>query len=223
MVYTQDELIKKLHLSKYTDIALYNNSPHSQELSLITSQDYLADLTHPFDVIFAHTFSLDEMKKVLLTFWEEESIRPNGIAYLIYPKLNNPYYPGIHRDDIFPALKIDDGLSIMPSTHYKFNKMVSLNDVFTIIGLKHLNEKDIQKMLSGQGNSKPSSRVGDYIKYIPEIEHQLSQINSTLAQSFRALTPGRQRHWAYDIYSARTQITRDKRLTSLISELDYTD
>lgn len=220
MTYTREELIKKLHLSKFKDIALYNNSPHSQELSLITSQDYLADLTQDFDVIFVHTFTLDEMKEMLLTLWEQSTIRPGGIAYLVYPKLNNPEYPGIHRDDIFPALEVDDGLGLMPNTHYKFNKMVSLNEIFTIIGLKHLTDKELKNLSASKNNTQPSGRVSDYIQYIPEIVTKLEADHSDLVNKFQSLTPGKQRNWAREIYSARTQATQDKRWQKLFDELN---
>lgn len=212
-------LSKKLMLDKYDTIGLYNRDPYSPELEDLLGQTHLVKGGQKLDVLFVHCYKLEEMKAYLESFWHEEIIQVGGLVYLVYPKLKNPHYLGIHRDEIFPALGVDDGLGLMPGTHYKFNKMVSLNEVFTIIGLKYLKQKEIDKIHAGLNKPAVSGRVGDYIQCLPELKRKLKDLGQNLDQAFLSLTPGRQRNWARDIYSARTQATRNKRFKNLVDQL----
>ena len=216
-----NQLRKKLHLATFQSIGLYNRDSHSTELDTLRTVNDLVQKGQSFDVIFVHTYQVEEMATMLNLFWQEKMITESGLAYLVYPKLNNQYYPGIHRDEIFPKLGIDDALGLMPGTHYKFNRMVRLNDVFTIIGIKHLSQKEVEKIQVGNNQPSVSGRVADYIQYLPDLETKLKEEAEALYQAFTKLTPGRQRNWAREIYSARTQTTRDKRFLKLTKELQH--
>ena len=214
-----NSLKNKLYLDKFSHLIAKSQDEHSPEINDLTTITEAYDSKKSYDVIFIHAYTTDDMNTYLKEFWSQEAIKVGGMIYFIYPKLNNPYYPGIHRDDIFPALGIDNGLGLYPGTHYKFNRMVSLNDVFTMIGVKYLNEKEIAKLQAPHLSSAPSGRVSDYVQYIPQISDRLKEKHPSLQTAFDQLTPGRQRQWARDIYSAKKQVTIDKRYAKLIRYL----
>lgn len=208
-------LIKKLYLAKHKNIVLYNHDEYARELEALATDPHPVELEKAYDVIFVHVYTLNEMKNILHAFSKNQTIAPNGLCYIAYPKLNNPNYPGIHRDDIFPALEVDDALGLLPGTNYKFNRMVGLNDTFTLIGIKNVPEEKTK-------NTKPSARVGDYEKFIPEIIDQLKTEHPEQVELFKALTPGRQRNYARHIYSAKTASTHEKRFNQMLEEMRKT-
>ncbi|WP_124059242.1 YdeI/OmpD-associated family protein [Vaginisenegalia massiliensis] len=208
---TNEVLERKLGLSKFKLRGLINRDPHSSELlSLVTESVESFDWDAVYDAVWVHVYSLEEMRQTLYDLWEHGTIGKGGVCFLVYPKLKNPYYPRIHRDEIFPTLGVEDALGYLPDTHFKFNKMISLNDVFTIIGIKHV-EPDRQ----AKRRQASSGRVGDYLHFIPELIELLEREDPVLSQAFVELTPGRQRQWARHIYSAKTETTKIKRQTEL--------
>ena len=62
--------------------------------------------------------------------------------------------------------------------------MVSLDETFTVVGMKNV----LKKLAKNQ----TSSAVGDYVQYLPEIE-ALVQTEPAAAATFAALTPGYQK------------------------------
>lgn len=214
-----ETLIKKLYLGKYTDRIARTHDPLSPEISQLVTLDSPFNPDCCYDVIFIHAYTTDDMNRHLQETWHKQQVQVGGMLYFIYPKLNNGHYPGIHRDEIFPALGVEDGLGIYPETHYKFNRMVSLNDTFTMMRLKYLTDKEVFKLTQPQASSKPSGRVKDYVQYIPDISQHLMAIDPALQIAFDQLTPGRQRQWAREIYSAKTPATQDKRYQTLIDHL----
>ncbi|MBF6977684.1 YdeI/OmpD-associated family protein [Aerococcaceae bacterium zg-BR22] len=201
---------KKLALHHYHDVVLVNENEYSTELlALDVKRDF--SWQQQYDCVLIHVFSIDEMKEQLYRLHEHQTLREGGLCYLLYPKLNNSIYPGIHRDHIFPALGVDDALGFLPGTAYKFNRMVSFNTIWTIIGIKHLTFKEQQRLMR-QSDNRPSGRVSDYVQYESDLMQRLTLDENT---RFKQLTPGRQRQWLRHLYSAKTQPTKDKRLNEL--------
>ncbi|MBK0348006.1 YdeI/OmpD-associated family protein [Aerococcaceae bacterium zg-ZJ1578] len=209
-----ESLQRKLSLNRYQHVVLVNENEHSPELSDL-NLDREFSWQKQYDCVLLHVFSLTEMKEQLYRLHERQTLREGGVCYLMYPKLNNGIYPGIHRDYLFPALEVDDALGFLPGTHYKFNRMVSLNAVWTIIGIKHVSAKELER-LSRQSDTKPSGRVADYVQYESDL---LQRLTSEEQMRFKQLTPGRQRQWLRHLYSAKTQPTKDKRLNELQNSL----
>ena len=213
------DLSRKLKIDQLDHIGLVNQDPYSPELLEIARPISNQVDVPAYQALFVHIYSLEQMKQEIYRIWQTNKLAENGLLYLVYPKLNNPHYPGIHRDSIFPALGVDDALGILPATQLKFNRMVKLNDIFTIIGLKYLNTQELNKIRQTSSQPAVSSRVADYISYLPQLEKELLQIQPELQKAFKNLTPGTQRQWAREIYSAQTQATREKRLQKLVIEL----
>jgi len=85
----------------------------------------------------------------------------------------------------------------------KFARMVALDDLFTVVGLKEDSKN------KNRPSAKPSQRVDDYVHYIPEVEPDLENHPELLA-FFRSLSPGYRKDWARYIYNAKQEATREK-------------
>ena len=88
----------------------------------------------------------------------------------------------------------------------KFARMVGLDDVFTVVGLKEESRK--------QTAAKPSQRVDDYEALIPKLEAEL-QATSEILSFYQSLTPGYRKDWARYVYSAKQEQTKAKRLDEM--------
>ncbi|WP_066633110.1 YdeI/OmpD-associated family protein [Desulfolucanica intricata] len=198
-------LAKKLMLNKFSKILL-QNKPEG-----ITEFEGLNCDTTPsgrYDLVFAFVFNLDEMKNVILQTNKDGLLNDGGYLYLAYPKKGNKAYPEyIDRDSIFPHLGVNEDDGLVNGTTLKFSKMLSFNDVFTVVGLKRLVKKADSK-------SRISARVDDYIEKIPSLREALGSRPEILAL-YDALPYGYQKDWARQIYSAQTEATREKRLLEM--------
>lgn len=203
-------ILDKLKLEKFSKIGY---TKPAKEDSILDNMEF--SNKGPFDLVFAYTYSALEMKEISIRLWETKDILENGQIYFLYPKLKNKLgHEGVHRDSIFPALEVDDALGYIPGTNLKFNIMRAFDDNYTLIGLKYISDKQKDKKPS----NKPSMRVDDYIKYIPQIVEELKPYG--LSEKFEALTFGRQKDAARHIYSARTEATKTKRIEELIKRLE---
>lgn len=93
----------------------------------------------------------------------------------------------------------------------KFNKMIALDEVFTIVGLKNIPR-------SSKKSTQPSQCVADYIERVPELE-QLLLSQPEVLQIFQALTPGYQRGWARYVFGVKNESTSQKRLNEMLDVL----
>ncbi len=123
-------------------------------------------------------------------------------------KKGNKMYPTfVHRDEIFPTLQVNEADGYIKGSTLKFNRMVSLDETFTVVGMKNVLKKPAK--------NQTSSAVGDYVQYLPEIE-ALVQTEPAAAATFAALTPGYQKEWARYVFSAKRAETRKKRQTEML-------
>lgn len=169
----------------------------------------LSNINHysqpPYEVIMAFVYTLNEMKKVI--YDSIMDLQENGRLFLCYPKLKNSLLmPGIHRDDIFPFLNVNEQTGYVSDTLMRFNKMEAFDENYTILGMK----KDVTK----KKRSDTSGRIDDYVAYVPEIINQLK--NEPCLKFFLLLAPGYQKGWARYIYSAKTQETKERRFNEMI-------
>lgn len=103
----------------------------------------------------------------------------------------------------------DDGY--VNQSDLKFSRMVSMDDIFTVVGLKRESTKS--KSLTA-----PSQRVTDYEDRVKDIEKLLIDYPNEL-KFYKELTEGYRRDWARYIFSAKQQKTRDNRQTQMIDVL----
>ncbi|MCA1032240.1 YdeI/OmpD-associated family protein [Bacillus timonensis] len=196
-------IVEKLNLTKYKKIAV---------LHMPKEQDYLQELSGydtelkegKYDLIFAFVFDMEELKRVVNRIIENNLLDKNGYIFLAYPKKGNKKYDTfIHRDSLLEGLGTDSEGYVGAST-IKFARMVGLDEVFTIVGLKD-DAKNKNKP-----STKPSQCVDDYIELIPSIEQDLKGTPELLT-FYQSLTPGYRKDWARFVYSAKQEKTREKR------------
>lgn len=200
-----DQLIKKLNLNKFNTISLFNNAKEENVISKETFET--TQLSKQYDCVFSFCYSLKEMKTTIFSLAKQQSLIENGVLYLLYPKQKNILgHKPIHRDAIFPYLNVDEETGYVVGTSYKFNKMVSLDDNYTLIGLKY----DLKKR-----KDAPSQCVDDYIDNIEILKNKLLNYPEQL-EFFKKLSFGYQKDWARYVYSAKQITTQEKRFDEMI-------
>ncbi|MUK88853.1 hypothetical protein GMD78_10660 [Ornithinibacillus sp. L9] len=199
-------IINKLNLTKYTNMPVINQP---SDYNIFT--DHQTTLSGNHDAIFIFVESIDEMVEHTKHIINEQHLLEKGYLFFAYPKKGNKRYQTyVHRDEIFPTLNVgEDGY--VENSHLKFSRMVSMDDVFTAVGLKH-EKKNAKK------SSTASQCVADYEDNVKDVEKLLAGHINEL-EFYRSLTPGYQRDWARYIFSAKQQKTRDKRQQQMIDIL----
>jgi hypothetical protein len=196
-------VIDKLNLQKYANKLILHKPEQVDEFQELEYDSSIKKDT--YDLIFSFIFSLEEFTRELQNVIEKQLLEDNGYLYFAYPKKNNKVYKEyIDRDSFISALPSDEDGYVLNS-NIKFARMVSLNDVFTIVGLKSTPKKSKKA-----ASSKSSQCVDDYIDHIDDIRKYL-QKNEELLKKYNELTPGYQKDWARYIYSAKRKETQEKR------------
>lgn len=184
------------------------------------SADYFSDLSfeetslsnRSVDLIIAFIKNIEEFKQLVEQVKEKNSLNENGLLYVAYPKKGNKIYESyVHRDEIFPALHVNEEDGYIEGSSLKFNRMVSLDEVFTIVGIKYAPRKEGKKI--------KSQTVHEYTAFIPQIEEAVS-VNPKAAELFSRLTPGYQRGWAQYVFSAKQKATQEKRIAEMLDLLE---
>ena len=198
-----DKMLEKLLKDKEICI---RNIPKTHQALL---QTYDIKNTPPYDVILSFVYDLEEMKNEIT--YAITVLNPEGMLYLCYPKLKNDLGQfGIHRDHIFPYLKVDMTTGYMDGTLMRFNRMNALDDNYTILGIKNDTKK--------KSRNTTSQRVDDYANHIIDIKNILK--DKSCLSFYVALTPGYQKGWARYVFSAKTEETKRKRIDDMIDLLN---
>lgn len=200
-------IIEKLNLTKYPS-RLVMNKP--DDIGDLDSIDFDDEIKHEkYDVIFSFIFNMIEFKQRIEFIIDKSLLNNKGYIYFAYPKKDNPQYKEyIHRDSFFEELTVDED-GYYDGTDIKFSKMVSMNDVFTVIGLK------LEKKKATKSSSPKSQTVDDYIQYIEDLKEFLKGREDVL-EKYNQLTFGYQKDWARYVYSAKRKETQDKRLEEMV-------
>ncbi|WP_042477628.1 YdeI/OmpD-associated family protein [Bacillus ndiopicus] len=205
-------IVEKLNLNKYEKLAVLNN-PNPNLFATYEGQ-YIEELDEQkYGAIFIFVNSLADFVEATKKMVEEDHIAEGGYVFIAYPKKGNKQLDSfIHRDDIFPALDIDpDGDGYIAGSPYKFSRMVSVDDVFTAVGIKREEKK--------KKSNAASQRVDDYIEMIPQLKERLQQYDEAY-HFFETLTEGYQKGWARHIFSAKREETREKRFEQMVKALE---
>lgn len=197
-------IIEKLKLDKYAD-KLVLNIPKS--VSELNELNFDTTIQKPkYDLIFTFVFNLEMFRETLFEIIQKDLLNKNGYVFLAYPKKNNPVYQEyIERDSIFPAIQPDEEGYVKDSS-LKFSRMVSLNEIFTVVGLKSSPKR--------KNKNTNSQYVDDYIVNIDDIKQYLSK-DEDLLNFYNQLTFGYQKDWARYIFSAKRTETREKRFLEM--------
>lgn len=196
-------IVEKLNLKKFQKVAVLDLPKEARYLEEL--KDYDTELTDAnYDLIFAFVLTMESLKKLADRIVESGKLSKNGYLFLAYPKKGNKVYPTfIHRDELLAGLGAgEDGY--IGSSNIKFARMVGLDEVFTVVGLKE-DSKNRDKL-----STAASQCVDDYIEMIAEVENDLRSTPDLLA-FYQSLTPGYRKDWARFVYSAKQEATKEKR------------
>lgn len=196
-------IVEKLKLYKYEQAAILNQPEGTDYFTEMTGYDTeLKD--QAYDLIFAFVLDMDSLKELVDHIIEHQHLSKNGYFFAAYPKKGNKVYSTyIHRDDLLSGLGSDEE-GYIGTSNIKFARMVGLDDVFTVVGLKE------DAAGKNKTSSKASQCVDDYVELIPSVEKDLADTPELLA-IYQSLTEGYRKDWARYIYSAKQEGTRDKR------------
>ncbi|BFH11586.1 YdeI/OmpD-associated family protein [Paenibacillus melissococcoides] len=204
---SEKTIIEKLNLRKYPTKLIWgkpDDIADFDELEYDTSA-----VKEKYSLIFTFIFNLEEFVSQLNQVIEQQLLEEGGYLCFAYPKKNNPKYAEyIERDSFFPSIAMDEDGYVQGSP-IKFARMVSMNDVFTVIGLK-----SEPKKAASSAKTKTSQRVDDYIDRVEDIKAYL-QSDEEIGERYNQLTPGYQKDWARYVFSAKRKETQDKRLAEM--------
>jgi hypothetical protein len=196
-------ITEKLNLQKYEKKAVLKVPEGSDYLSDLTNYD-IEIIESSYDLIFAFVLDLDSLKGVLHEVIEKNTLNKGGYIYFAYPKKGNKVYPTfIHRDDLLSGIGADEK-GYVGTSNIKFSRMVGLDEVFTVVGLKEDSPGKTQT------STRASQCVDEYEALIPDVERDLQDTPDLLA-FYQSLTPGYKKDWARYIYSAKQEATKQKR------------
>ena len=195
-------IVEKLSLKKYERVAILNQPEGTNVLAELS--DYDTELKQAYDLIFAFVFDMASFKTLVDRVIECGHLRENGYLYAAYPKKGNKVYPTfIHRDELLEGLGADEN-GYIGTSDLKFARMVGLDDVFTVVGLKR------EGASRGKISTRPSQRMDDYADMVSKVEDDLKD-TPDLLRFYKSLTPGYRKDWARYVYSAKQEDTREKR------------
>jgi len=199
-------IIDKLKLDKYKHLVVINQ-PSDYTVFADPNKDFSSD----HDAIFIFVETINDMVVYTKKIIENNHLALNGYLFFAYPKKGNKRYNTyVHRDEIFPALNVDED-GYVGDSDLKFSRMVSMDEVFTVVGIKREKKKE-------KKSSAASQCVVDYEDQVKDVESLLANHPKEFA-FFQSLTPGYKRDWARFIFSAKQQSTRDKRKDQMVDVL----
>ncbi len=197
-------IVEKLNLQKYEKIVVLHIPKDTDYFAGLEGYDTQFNKDH-YDLIFAFVLDINALKNIVNLIIDKQYLNENGYIYLAYPKKGNKVYDSfIHRDSLLEGVGTDEK-GYVGKSDIKFARMVGLDDVFTVVGLKKEAQNNINRT-----SSKANQCVDDYIEMISDIENDLKDSPDLLA-FYGSLTPGYRKDWARFVYSAKQEATREKR------------
>ncbi|MBI0579041.1 YdeI/OmpD-associated family protein [Neobacillus cucumis] len=197
-------VVEKLNLNKYSNKLILQKPDDLKDFDELEFDSSIQK--DKYDLIITFVFGLEEFAEQLQSVIKQNLLEENGYLFFAYPKKNNPKYDEyIDRDRLIQALPSDEEGYVLGS-NIKFARMVSLNDVFTVVGLKSAPKK--------ASSTKNSQCVDDYIVHVEDLKQYLSK-SRDLLEKYNQLTFGYQKDWARYVYSAKRKETQEKRLLEM--------
>lgn len=197
-------IIEKLNIKNYTRKVILNKPNDIREFDELSFDEIIGK--GKYDLVFAFIFSLEEFIFLLKIIIQNDILNLNGMLYYAYPKKGNRQYKeSIGKDDFFDVIDLDsDGY--VHNSFMKFSKIVSFNDVYTVIGLKY-SEKYKKAIVSNQS-------VADYIERVSDVREHF-KTNKDILDIFDILTPGYQCGWARYVYNTKNPVSTEKRFCKM--------
>ncbi|WP_100334046.1 YdeI/OmpD-associated family protein [Bacillus alkalisoli] len=200
-------ITEKLNFKKYPTKLILNVPAGYKDFEEIQFDS--AIVKEKYHLIFFFIFKIEQFREYVELIINKQLLEDNGYVFFAYPKKNNPKYEEyIERDTIYSPKHLDEN-GFLHGSNIKFSRMVSLDDVFTVIGFK----AEAQK--KKKTTTTPASQcVDDYIKHVDDIKDYLKG-DAKVLKIYNELTYGYQKDWARYVYSAKRKETQDKRLEQM--------
>ncbi|MFD1737834.1 YdeI/OmpD-associated family protein [Bacillus salitolerans] len=200
-------VLDKLNFSKYPDKLIINLPEDVDDFNSIEYDTTIKD--KKYDLVFIFIYTLEEFLEYIQSAIDKQFVKDNGYLYFAYPKKGNPTYKEyIERDSIYTEEHYNEE-GFYRGSNLKFSRMVSLNDVFTVVGMKAVPAKK-----RATTSSKSSQCVDDYIDHVKDIKTYLGK-NEEVLTIYNQLTFGYQKDWARYVFSAKRKETQEKRLNDM--------
>ncbi|QBO36220.1 hypothetical protein EQG49_06990 [Periweissella cryptocerci] len=185
-------VIEKLKLNKYATRVIMDVPTDMKEFEGLAYENELQKA----DLLIFFVYYLAQMVGAIQNVVSQQLLSDEGYLYFAYPKkASKKYTAKFGRDDIFPFLGINHLDGKIGETNLKFSKMVSLNNDFTMIGIRVITVKTARKQTVAQF----VDRTDEFIALLTAVEKD----------HFEAITPGRQRAYVSYAFGAKTQATID--------------
>jgi Bacteriocin-protection, YdeI or OmpD-Associated len=197
-------IVEKLKLEKYDQRLILNLPEAIDDFQSLEFDPTISK--EQYDLIFIFVLTLEQFATHLKDVVERNLLSDTGDLYFAYPKKGNSKYDHyIGRDEIYND-QYYNAEGYVHGNKLKFARMVSLNDVFTVVGMKN----DVKK----QKVTKSSQKVDDYVDFIDQLKTNFKN-NEPVLKIYNELTPGYQKDWARYVYSAKRENTQVKRLKEM--------
>ncbi|MFD1019571.1 hypothetical protein [Thalassobacillus hwangdonensis] len=127
-------VVEKLNFKKYPARLILNQPEDSKDFDEIEYDTSIAQ--DKYDLIFIYIKTMDEFFSHLHEIIDRQLVKDQGYVYFAYPKKGNSKYEHhIERDDIYTDKHYDqDGY--FPNSKLRFSRVISLDDVYTVVGMK---------------------------------------------------------------------------------------
>ncbi|MGX7417634.1 YdeI/OmpD-associated family protein [Carnobacterium gallinarum] len=205
-------IVEKLKLQSYSKKTILNKPIDQSYLTELSDADNALNEKN-YDLIFVFVYDFSGMQQIVQQISQGNYLKEKGYLFIAYPKKGNTRYPTfVHRDEIMPGLQVDEG-GYLPDSPLKFSRMVSMDDTFTVVGIKEAGKEKMKK------STASSQRVADSGELVVKIQEDLYK-NPTELSFYNQLTAGYQRDWARYVYSAKQAITQEKRKKEMIMILE---
>lgn len=200
-------IVEKLNVEKYINKLILHLPTGMKDFDEIDSDTSINE--SKYDFVFVFVYNLEDYMNYLNVIIEKKLIENNGYLFFAYPKKNNPTYREyIDRDDMINSISPDED-GYVTGSDLKFSRMVSMNETFTVVGLK-----SVPKKKKKSTTTQNSQCVDDYIQNVKDIIKYLEK-NEKLLDFYNQLKPGYQKDWARYVYSAKRKETQEKRLLEM--------
>lgn len=202
-----DKLYRKINLDRFNKICIADKPNSIYYFNDIDFDNNI--LKDEYDLIIYFVYDLNTMENQIINTEKRGLIPFKKSMYFVYPKKSSKNYDRyIKRDDIFIYLNVDEKTGFVKDSEFKFYKMVSLDEDFTLVELRREKIEEVNK-----------NKYIDYSDFIVDIENILSKYPKAL-KCFEKISFGYKREWARYIFSAKRQNTKDKRIEEMINILN---
>ncbi|WP_330217251.1 hypothetical protein [Paenibacillus durus] len=158
---SKNSVITKLNLNKYPSKLILNKPEDIDDFNELDFDSAFKKEKYDLIFIFIFIFNLKQFSSHLQYVIDNQALSDNGYLYFAYPKKNNPKYKEyIDRDSFMVHMPVDEE-GYVQNSRLKFSRMVSLDEVFTVVGLKSQAPKSKKT-----ASTKSSQCVDDYIDSI---------------------------------------------------------